>query len=30
MGSNIMVNIDNQTKSMKNVSGKLRKMGKKI
>ena len=30
MGSNIMVNMDNQTKSMKNVTGKLRKMGNNL
>ena len=30
MGSNIMVNMDNQTKSMKNVTGKLKKMGKNL
>ena len=30
MGTNIIVNMDNQTKSMKNVTGKLRKMGKNL
>ena len=30
MGSNIMVNMDNQTKSMKNVTGKLKKMGNNL
>ena len=30
MGTNIIVNMDNQTKSMKNVTGKLKKMGKNI
>ena len=30
MGTNIIVNMDNQTNSMKNVTGKLKKMGKNI
>ena len=30
MGTNIIVNMDNQTKSMKNITGKLKKMGKNI
>ena len=30
MGSNIIVNMDNQTKSMKNVTGKLKKMGSNL
>ena len=30
MGTNIMVNMDNQSKSMKNVTGKLRKMGNNL
>ena len=30
MGSNIIVNMDNQTESMKNVTGKLKKMGKNL
>ena len=30
MGSNIIVNMDNQIESMKNVTGKLKKMGKNL